>query len=77
MDDGLDSAEEVEEEEDDEDLDEDGDEEDDEEEDEKMSISDFSNDEEYTQLQVKKDIKDAWTYFEGRQLERAQKKYSK
>jgi hypothetical protein len=59
-------------------LDEIEDEEDDEdeEEDEKMSISDFSIDEDFSQFHMKNAISsaDPWTYFENRMLERGQKK---
>ena len=75
MDEGRDSVEDAEDEE--EDMDDEGDEEDDEDDDEKMSISDFSIDDEYAQLQIKQELKDAWSYFENRQLERAQKKQTK
>jgi type IV secretion system protein VirD4 len=41
------------------------------------SASDFSIDDEYAQLQIKQELKDAWIYFENRQLERPQKKQTK
>lgn len=69
-DDGEGGVDEIEDEEDDED----------EEEDEKMSISDFSIDEDFFQYQFKNQVAgsvDPWAYFEGRMLERTQKKQAK
>jgi len=68
---GIDEEEEEEGEEEDEDEDDEDEEEDEE---EKMSISDFSNDEEFHQYQAVSVATDPWTYFENRLLERSQRK---
>ena len=70
--DQLDEREGIDEEEEEEVEEEDEDEEEDEE--EKMSISDFSNDEEFHQYQAVSVATDPWTYFENRLLERSQRK---